>query len=144
VHSTSLTLVVLAIIYRPLVAECFDPGFLRAVGGRGSLYHSLFLFLVVVNLVAGFQALGMLMAVGLMMLPAAVARLWARTLPNMILIAAGTAAISGLAGLIISFHVGLASGPTIILTASLIYGGSLLVGPSAAIRHLFPRPHLTG
>ena len=143
-HSTSLTLVVLAIIYRPLVAECFDPGFLRAVGGRGSLYHLLFLFLVVVNLVAGFQALGTLMAVGLMMLPAAVARLWARTLPNMILIAAGTAAISGLAGLIISFHVGLASGPTIILTASLIYGGSLLVGPSAAIRHLFPRPHLTG
>ncbi|HMJ30596.1 MAG TPA: metal ABC transporter permease [Xanthobacteraceae bacterium] len=140
----SLSLVVLAIVYRPLVAECFDPGFLRAVGGRGPLYHLLFLFLVVINLVAGFQALGTLMAVGLMMLPAAVAQLWARTLPVMVVIAAGTAAVSGLFGLIISFHLGLASGPTIILTASLIYGGSILIGPSAAVRKYFPRPHLTG
>jgi zinc/manganese transport system permease protein len=59
----SVTLLILAAIYRPLVAECFDPGFMRAVGGRGALYHLLFLFLVVINLVAGFQALGTLMAV---------------------------------------------------------------------------------
>ena len=74
----SVTLLLLAVIYRPLVLECFDPGFLRAVGGKGSLYHFLFLLLVVLNLVAGFQALGTLMAVGLMMLPATVA-LVART-----------------------------------------------------------------
>lgn len=141
---TSITVVTLAIIYRPLVVECFDPGFLRAVAGRGSLYHFLFLFLVVLNLVAGFQALGTLMAVGLMMLPAAVAQLWARTLPGMMSIAAATAAVSGYIGLIVSYHLGFASGPTIILTASLIYGCSLLIGPSAALRRLLPRPHLTG
>ena len=140
----SLTLVILAVVYRPLVAECFDPGFLRAVGGRGPLYHFLFLFLVVINLVAGFQALGTLMAVGLMMLPAVVAQLWARTLPIMLLIATSTAALSGLVGLLVSFHFGFASGPTIILTASLIYGASLLISPSGAIRRLFPRPHLAG
>lgn len=137
----SLTLVILALVYRPLVAECFDPGFVRAVGGRGPLYHLLFLFLVVVNLVAGFQALGTLMAVGMMMLPAAVAQLWARTLPVMVLIAACTGAVSGLIGLIASFHLGFASGPTIILTASLVYAGSLLVGPASAVRRLFPRQH---
>ena len=137
----SLTLVILALVYRPLVAECFDPGFVRAVGGRGPLYHLLFLFLVVVNLVAGFQALGTLMAVGMMMLPAAVAQLWARTLPVMMLIAASTGAVSGLIGLVASFHLGFASGPTIILTASLIYAGSLLVGPASAVRNLFPRRH---
>lgn len=141
---TSVTVVTLAIIYRPLVVECFDPGFLRAVAGRGSLYHFLFLFLVVLNLVAGFQALGTLMAVGLMMLPAAVAQLWARSLPGMMLTAAVTAAVSGYIGLIVSYHLGFASGPTIILTASVIYGCSLLIGPSAAIRRLLPRPHLTG
>ena len=65
----SIGLLSLAIIYRPLVVECFDPGFLRAVGGRGGLVHTVFLALVVLNLVAGFQALGTLMAVGLMMLP---------------------------------------------------------------------------
>lgn len=142
--TTSFTVLALAVIYRPLVAECFDPGFLRAVGGRGSLYHFLFLLLVVLNLVAGFQAFGTLMAVGLMMLPAAVAQLWARTLPGMILIAAGTATISGFIGLIVSFHLGFASGPTIILTAGAIYATSLLISPVAAGRRLFPRPHLTG
>lgn len=141
---TSITVATLAVIYRPLVVECFDPGFLRAVAGRGSLYHFLFLFLVVLNLVAGFQALGTLMAVGLMMLPAAVAQLWARTLPGMMSIAAATAAVSGYVGLIVSYHLGFASGPTIILTASLIYGCSLLIGPSAALRRFLPRPHLTG
>ncbi|QPF90650.1 metal ABC transporter permease [Bradyrhizobium commune] len=142
--TTSVTVVTLAIIYRPLVVECFDPGFLRAVAGRGSLYHFLFLFLIVLNLVAGFQALGTLMAVGLMMLPATVAQLWARSLPGMMLTAAATAAVSGYIGLIVSYHLGFASGPTIILTASLIYGCSLLIGPSAAMRRLLPRPHLTG
>ena len=52
------------LIYRPLVVECFDPLFLRAQGGGGGRYHLLFLVLVVLNLVASFQALGTLMAVG--------------------------------------------------------------------------------
>jgi zinc/manganese transport system permease protein len=141
---TSLTLLLLAVVYRPLIAECFDPGFLCAVGGRGTLHHLIFLFLVVVNLVAGFQALGTLMAVGLMMLPAAIARLWAQTLPAMFAVAAGSAALSGFVGLIASFHLGYASGPCIILTASLLYGVSLLVAPAGALRRLFPRPHLAG
>jgi len=135
---TSFTIVTLAIVYRPLVVECFDPGFLRSVRGGGAIYHVLFLFLVVLNLVAGFQALGTLMAVGLMMLPASVAQLWARTLPVMMLIAAGVAAVSGLLGLIISYHFGLASGPTIILVAAVAYCLSLLFCPSGAVRRLFP------
>ncbi len=138
---SSLTIITLAIVYRPLVAECFDPGFLRSVGGRGSLYHFLFLLLVVLNLVASFEALGTLMAVGLMMLPAAVARLWAQTLPMMFAIAALTAALSGYLGLVASFHFAVASGPTIILTASCIYGVSLLLSPSGLLRRLYPRPH---
>ena len=72
--AASVTLLALAAVYRPLVVECLDPGFLRSVGGRGSWVHILFLMLVVANLVAGFQALGTLMAVGLMMLPATAAR----------------------------------------------------------------------
>ncbi len=140
----SLTLVVLAVIYRPLVAECFDPGFLRAVGGRGPLYHLLFLFLLVVNLVAAFQALGTLMAVGLMMLPASVARLWTKSLPAMIAVAAATAILSGYVGLTASYHLGFASGPSIILTASAIYALSLVFAPAGAFRRLLPRHRLAG
>ena len=141
---TTATLLALAVIYRPLVMECFDPGFLRAVGGRGPLYHFLFLLLVVLNLVASFQALGTLMAVGLMMLPAAVAQLWSRSLPAMMMIATGTATASGYLGLIASYHSEFASGPTIIITASLIYGFSILFAPSGLARRFFPRPHLRG
>lgn len=139
---STLTLVALALIYRPLVLECLDPGFLRAVGGRGSLYHFAFLLLVVINLVASFQALGTLMAVGLMMLPAAIAQLWARTLPGMMAVSAVTAIVSSYVGLIASFHLELASGPTIILTAAILYGLSILVAPMGIARRFFPRPHL--
>jgi len=141
---TSVTLLTLAIVYRPLVAECFDPGFLRAVGGRGPVYHALFLLLVVLNMVASFQALGTLMAVGLMMLPAAIAQLWARSLTAMMALAAAAAAVSGYVGLIASYHLELASGPTIIMTAAVIYGFSILFSPSGFARRLFPRPHLAG
>jgi zinc/manganese transport system permease protein len=134
----SFTVLTLAVVYRPLVAECFDPGFLRSVRGGGSRYHVLFLFLVVLNLVASFQALGTLMAVGLMMLPASIAQLWARTLPMMMALAAGVAALSGLLGLIVSYNFGLASGPTIILVAAVAYCASLLFCPSGAVRRLFP------
>lgn len=140
----SITALTLALVYRPLVAECFDPGFLRAIGGRGSLYHLLFLFLVVLNLVAGFQALGTLMAVGLMMLPAAAARLWATTLPGLMACASATAFASGFVGLIASFHLGVASGPSIVLTASLFYLIAILFGRGGMIRRLLPRPAVAG
>ncbi|CDZ61246.1 metal ABC transporter permease [Neorhizobium galegae] len=141
---TSVTLIALALVYRPLVAECFDPGFLRTVSGRGPVYHALFLLLVVLNMVATFQALGTLMAVGLMMLPAAVAQLWGRSLTAMIALAAATAAVSGYVGLVASYHFELASGPTIIMTAAVIYGLSILFSPSGFARRLFPSPHLKG
>ena len=139
----SLTLLTLALIYRPLIVECFDPGFLRSVQGRGTAYHLMFLVLVVLNLVAGFQALGTLMAVGLMMLPAAAARFWAQEVWSMAAVAAGIAVLSGYIGLLLSYHHDLPSGPAIILTAGLIYLLSLILGhrDGLLIRFL-PHPHL--
>ena len=138
----TLSLLVLAVVYRPLVAECFDPVFLRAMGAGGSRYHILFLALVVLNLVAGFQALGTLMAVGLMMLPAAAARFWAAEVWSLSLAAAGIAFVSGLAGLLLSYHVNLPSGPAIILVAGFAYLASILLGArDGLIKRYFPAPH---
>ncbi|MDQ0455120.1 metal ABC transporter permease [Rhizobium paknamense] len=141
---SSFSLIAVALIYRPLVAECLDPGFLRAVGGKGPLYHFFFLFLVVLNLVASFQALGTLMAVGLMMLPAAIAQLWARSLPRMMAVAAGVAVGSSYFGLIASYHLELASGPTIILTAAIVYVVSIFLAPAGVAWRFLPLPHLKG
>lgn len=139
----SISLATLAIIYRPLVAECFDPTFLRAVAGMGGLYHAAFLVLVVLDLVAGFQALGTLMAVGLMMLPAAAARFWARQVWSMATVSAAIALMSGYAGLLLSFHFNAPSGPAIVMTAGAIYLLSLVAGTQGGLKsRLLPQPHL--
>ena len=130
----SVTLIVLAIIYRPLMIECFDSFFLKSVGARGSVYHLIFLTLLTLNLVAGFQALGTLMALGLMMLPAVAARFWAQAFVPLAVIATGLAFLSGYCGLLLSFHYSLPSGPAIIIVAGLFYIGSLLVGRYGSIR----------
>src|ERR1051325_8310236 len=125
----SVSLVVLALIWRPLVLECVDPGFLRSVSRAGGPVHMAFLALVVMNLVGGFQALGTLLAVGIMMLPAVAARFWARDITGMIGTAIVCAAISGYAGLLVSYHAGLPSGPAIILVAGVLYALSVAAGP---------------
>ncbi|CAK0759463.1 zinc/manganese transport system permease protein [Azospirillaceae bacterium] len=131
---TTLTLVVLAVIYRPLVVECFDPDFLRAVDGRGALYHHLFLVLVVLNLVGGFQALGTLMSVGLMILPAAAARFWAREVWSLAVVASLFALMSGYSGLLFSYYVSVPSGPAIILCAGMAYVVSIIGGRYGSLR----------
>jgi len=139
----SITLAVMALIYRPLVLECVDPGFLRSVSRAGGPAHLAFLGLVVLNLVGGFHALGTLLAVGLMMLPAAVARFWARDITVMILIAVASGTISGYVGLLLSFHTSVPSGPAIILVAGGLYAVSLLFGTvGGLLRQLFPGRHL--
>lgn len=141
--NASVTLVALALVYRPLVLECVDASFLRSVSRSGAIAHLVFLALVVVNLVSGFQALGTLLAVGIMMLPAATARFWARNITDMILIATACGLVSGYAGLVISYHAGLASGPAVILVAGALYLLSLLLGPvGGLLRQWFPGRHL--
>ncbi len=130
---TTATLVILAVIYRPLIVECVDPGFLRSVSGSGAAMHFIFLVLVVLNLVAGFRALGTLMAVGMMMLPAVAARFWARQVWSSALAAVVIAMLSGYAGLLLSFHGNLPSGPSIILTAGFLYVFSVAFGVNGSI-----------
>jgi zinc/manganese transport system permease protein len=95
------------------------------------------------NLVGGFLALGTLLAVGIMMLPAVTARFWARDISSMIGIACGTAAVSGYAGLLASYHANLPSGPAVILVAGILYALSVIVGPVGGLIWLrAPRRHL--
>jgi zinc/manganese transport system permease protein len=126
-----VSVLVLALMYRGLVLETFDAVFT----GRGSwIWHLGFLILVVVNLVAGFQTLGTLMAVGLMMLPAVSARLWHDTLPAQLVNASAQAMLASLAGLLLSYHWDTPSGPTIIGCAGALYFTPLLVAPGGLIK----------
>ena len=129
----TVTLVGLAVIYRPLVMECFDPGFLRSVSPLSPVAHYDFLVLAVLNLVGGFHALGTLMAVGIMILPAAAARFWTRDITSLLVIGVLGAFVSGFVGLLLSYHASLPSGPAIILTTGVFYLFSLTFGPDGVV-----------
>jgi zinc/manganese transport system permease protein len=141
--NATITLIMLAVIYRPLVIECVDPVFLRTVSRAGAPAHLTFLALVVINLVNGFHALGTLLAVGLMVLPAGIARFWSRDITGMMMIAVASAMLSGYFGLVLSFQTKVPSGPAIILVAAVLYVFSVLFGNvGGLVRQLFPGRHL--
>jgi zinc/manganese transport system permease protein len=137
------SLLALALMYRGLVLETFDPLFLGAHrrGVPPWVWQQGFLMLVVLNLVAGFQTLGTLMAVGLMMLPAVSARLWHDSLPAQLLNASTQAALAGVAGLLLSYHFDTPSGPTIIGCAGVLYAASLLFAPGGWLPRWTTSPH---
>ncbi len=140
---TTFTLFALALLYRPLVLECFDPAFLRGFGAFSPVAHYGFLILVVLNLVSGFHALGTLMAVGIMILPAAAARLWAQRLPVMLLLSVALALLSGIGGLLVSFHTDVPAGPAIVLAAGGAYILSVMLAPGGILgARLYRRQHL--
>ncbi|MCH5049774.1 metal ABC transporter permease [Pectobacterium aquaticum] len=133
----STSLLVLAALYRALVIESFDVTFLRISSGRyRALIHGLFLSLVVLNLVAGFQLLGTLMTVGMMMLPAASARFWTQRLPVMLGIAVLQGMLASLIGLLWSYYAELPAGPAIILTITLFFCFSVCVGHNGGLLRL--------
>src|SRR5262252_5889072 len=121
---SSIIVLMIAALYRPLAVGAIDPGFLRAMGTRAP-YGALFSTLVVLALVASFQAFGTLLAVGPMLLPAAAARCWGLGAALSIALATGFGVASSVVGLLVSYHVNLPSGPAIVLAAGLLFGISL-------------------
>lgn len=122
------TLLGLAVLYRPLVLECLDPAFLRSVSRWSPVSHYGFLALLVINLVAGFHALGTLMSVGLMVLPAAAARFWTRKIGPLIASASALALLACVIGLLVSYHADWPTSPVIVMTLGVLYLASMLLG----------------
>jgi zinc/manganese transport system permease protein len=95
------------------------------------------------NLVGGFHALGTLLAVGMMMLPAAASRFWTSDITVMMLVSVAVGIVSGLSGLLLSFHAELPAGPAIILSAGAVYVISLVLGREGGLLWLvWPGRHL--
>ncbi|WP_020190646.1 metal ABC transporter permease [Pseudomonas putida] len=137
------SLLAFALIYRALLLDSLDPLFLRSVSRWGPIAHGVFLGLVVINLVVGFQAIGALMVVGLMMLPAIAARFWSQRLPWLIAISALIGMGSVWLGLLLSYYASLPCGPAIVVVAGSAYLLSVMVGPVRGLlrRHYTPVTH---
>ena len=129
----TVSTVALALLFRPLVMECLDPAYLRGVSRLSAVAHFSFLALAVLNLVGGFHALGTLMAVGIMVLPAAAARFWTRGVGAMIGVSFAFAVTGSVSGLWLSYQYGLPSGPAIVLALGAIYFLSLIAGAEGSL-----------
>jgi zinc/manganese transport system permease protein len=142
--ASTVSVLILAVIYRPLAVDSFDPDFLRTVGARGTLYRGIFFVLVIIMLVASFQALGTLLAVGPLLLPAAAARCWVGRVSYAMALSIVFGIAADYAGLLISYYANLPSGPAIVLAGCAIYGLSVLFSvPVAAGRRLAMREKRT-
>jgi len=140
----SITLLVLASLFRPLVVECMDSQFLQSVSRLSPVAHFSFLVLVVLNLVGGFNALGTLMSVGMMILPSAAARYWVKSLDMLLLLSCLIALTGCYAGLLVSFHVGWPTSPSIILILGGTYVMSLVAGINGSVVKKLSKPkHLS-
>ena len=139
---STLSTLVLAAMYRNLVVECFDSGFMRAMRGKSALLQQVFLVLVVLNLVSAFQTLGTMMAMGVMVLPAIAARFWTKNIDVTIGLSIVFAFGSSFVGLLLSYHYALPSGPAIVLTTGTLNLLSVLLGTHGSLRMRFlPRKH---
>lgn len=128
--TATITLVSFAIILRPLIVSTIDPVFFESQTRHHGAVGHCFMFLVVLNLLGAFKALGTLMAVGLMILPATAARYWVSSITSYLVLTFAFALTSSWAGLIISFYAPeVPSGPAIVLVAGGIFTISLLLGP---------------
>ncbi|MGB0752167.1 MAG: metal ABC transporter permease [Gammaproteobacteria bacterium] len=128
--TTTITLLSFALILRPLIMSTIDPVFYESQTRRPGLVVQWFMLLVVLNLLGAFKALGTLMAVGLMILPATSARYWVSTLTDYLKMTFVFAITSCWLGLLISYYVpNVPSGPAIVLVAGGFFVLSFLLAP---------------
>jgi len=126
---TAVTVLLFLAGYRSLVLETFDPVFHRASGGQGGAVHLGLLALTVLNLVAALQTMGVVLALGLFLLPAVIAYLWCDHFLRLLALAVAVAMACSTAGILLSYHAGVASGAAIVLCLGAVFLFSALASP---------------
>jgi len=113
--------------YRPLQAVCFDEEFARLRNVRVNLYYMLMLAATAVTVVLLSMVVGLVLAIALLTLPAAIAGRFARSMAGMMVLAALVCVGFNVLGLTASYAADWPTGPTIIVLAGAVYFTSLLV-----------------
>ncbi len=142
----AIVLLALLIGRRELIAIAFDRTFARAAGINLWAWDQLFLILLALTIVISLQTVGNVLVLAMLVTPAATARMLTDRLPVMILLSATIGAGSGVAGLFISYYGGVASGASVVLVATAIFGLIFLFSPqngliTAPIRRRLHFPH---
>jgi manganese/zinc/iron transport system permease protein len=108
----------------------FDPGFARGLGYPVAWLDQLIMFLIVIAVVAGIQAVGVVLMAALLITPAVSARYWTEKLGIMVVLAGLFGALSGFAGTFISAQGNnLPTGPLTVLASTALFVISLVIAP---------------
>ena len=119
---TALVVVGLYAFHRQLVYTTFDPVGATVIGIRTGLVEYVLLALLALVIIIGIQAAGIVLVMAMLITPSATGYLLARRFVGVMVIGALVGAISAVAGLYVSFHVDLPSGPAMALVATLVFG----------------------
>ncbi len=125
-----ITLTSLAVFQRPLLLTLFDATVAHASGIRVRWLETGLLALTVLGLVASLQAVGVLLSLGLLILPAATAYLLTDSFPRMLWGGAVIGLLGSVSGLFLSFFANIPSGPCIILLLALFLGTAYIFSPN--------------
>jgi ABC-type Mn2+/Zn2+ transport system permease subunit len=126
----ALVLAVLAVVgllYRPFVLVAFDRRRAASLGVPVGVTELALMLLLAVAVVVGFRVVGALLVLGLLIAPPAAAGLLTRRLPAMMALSAAIAAVSGPLGLLLSWHLDVAAGASIVMVSVGIFLGVLAV-----------------
>jgi zinc/manganese transport system permease protein len=118
-------------LYRPLLLVSFDRQRAAALGLRVDLVQFVLLALIAVAVVIGFRVVGSLLVLGLLIAPPATAALLTTRLPAMMGVSAAIAAASAPVGLLLSWHLDIAAGASIVLVAVLAFAVVVALKPAA-------------
>lgn len=125
-----LMIVICVALFKLFKLISFDSGFAKGMGLPVAFLEQLLLLLTVIIVVAGIQAVGVVLMSALLITPAIAARFWTDRLHIMVIISGVFGAISGLVGTLWSGMVAqLPTGPVTVLTATLFFAISALCAP---------------
>ena len=127
---TAIVLVIVAIFYRPFLLMSFDRQRAAALGLRVDALDLTMLVTITLAVVVGFRVVGALLVLGMLMAPPAAAALLTRRLPTMMLVSAAIAAASAPIGLLISWHLDIAAGASIVLVSVAAFLVVLMIQPA--------------
>lgn len=117
-------------MYKEFKLLCFDPGYADGLGFDSARLDALLNALIVVIVVLGLQAVGVVLVVAMLITPAAAARFWTHKLNRMVAVSGAVGALSGLLGAVFSaLAPRMPTGPLIVLSATAMFLVSVVFAP---------------
>ncbi|AVK84760.1 manganese ABC transporter [Lysinibacillus sp. B2A1] len=132
--SATIIIVVSLLLYKEWKLLIFDQVYAKGIGLPIEALKATLTVLIVMTIVTGIQAVGVILMSALLIIPAASAKLWTKKLSSMLVLSAIIGGISGITGTFISaMRTGLSTGPIIVLVAAAIFFISYFISPSGQI-----------